>query len=44
MISRSVFDEGKVVITTLDETVLQYPCTDDPVVQSEHSLCPCMQS
>ena len=41
VISQSVFDEGRVVITTLDETVLQNSCTDDPVVQSEHSLCPC---
>jgi len=37
VISRSVFDEGKFVITTIHETVLQNPCTDDPVVQPEHS-------
>ena len=30
--------EGEVVVTTF---VLQNSCADDPVVQSEHSLCPC---
>ena len=40
VIAQSVFDEGKVVVTTFDENVLQNSCADDPMVQSEYSLCP----
>ena len=41
VIAQSAFDMGKVVFKTFDTTVHRNPCADDPVIQSEHSLCPC---
>ena len=41
VIAKSVFDEGKVVITTYDKNILHNPCADDPVIHTEYPLCPC---
>ena len=37
----SVFDEGKVAITTCDENILHNPCANEPVTQTEHPLSAC---
>ena len=41
VIAQSVFDEGKVIITTCDENVLQNLRADNTVVRSEYPLSPC---
>ena len=41
VIAQSILDEGKVVLTTCDEDVLQNPRTDDQVVRTEYPLSPC---
>ena len=40
VIALSDFDEGKVVITTSDKNILQNPCADNPVVQTDYPLFP----
>ena len=41
MIAQSDFVEGKVVITTSVKNILQNPCADNHVIQTEYPLFPC---